>query len=383
VDDNIAELEPEVAPLVTLLMKLKKRSATTSPRCEWIEDDYRARWGQMGGTGVGNSPSDNALTVVDGTIFVAGDVFVVPKVTTSSAAPEYVRVVSVAGNVLTVTRAFGGSTIDTIPANSALRLVGSAFEEGGTLPSAKTTNPVTKITYTQVFKTTIDFSNTQIATTLYGSVAGGERRREHAKKLKEHKEKLNATLLWGRASENLTGGDTGKPIRTTMGLNSVVTENIMDGGGVLTARLLDNWARSCFRYNNNKPKILLASPILISAIHHWATSHLMVRPMDKRYGVAITEVQTGHGTWLMVRDWMLEAPPAGSNGFQGTSFSVDLDQIEYIYLSNNKENRDTKLYENVVGDGADRKIDLILTEGGYKIKQPKYHGKLFNVESYQ
>lgn len=382
IGEEIGLLEPQIAPMVTLIMRMKKRRKVTSPIWEFMEDDFRARWGRNSTTTIGNTTSANTITVLDGTIFAEGDLFMVPKAVTSSTAPEIVRVISISTNVLTVQRAAAGSTIDTINASDAFRLIGMANEEGGTLPRPRVTSPVTYTTYTAIWKTVIDFSNTQIASKLYGSQAEGERKRQHKKQLQEHKETMNAALLWSSASQALTGGPNSKPIRTTMGVNSRITTNVTDGGGMLTETLFDAWARQAFRYGKSE-KILLASPIMCSAINAWAKRHLLVKPAEKVYGVNIQEVQTAHGVWLLVRDWGFESAPAGSNGLNGISFSLDIDQLEYIWLSDNGENRDTKIMQDVVQDGADRKVDQILTEGGFVVGQEKYHSKLFNVTNYQ
>lgn len=383
VNDEIAMLEPDTAPLVTLLMRLKKRLPVKSARWEWFEDDYVARWGANGAATVANNTNSTTITVADGTIFVAGDLFVVPKDITitgvNPGAPEIIRVTSVNVNALTVIRDVGGAGVDTIAASAPLRLIGNAYEEGGAIPTAKTTAPTKKITYTQIFRTTCEFSKTAIATQVYGA-PNGDRAREHKKKLKEHKILLNSALLFGRASENMTGGPTGKPIRTTMGLLSAITSNVTDAQGSLTRKAFEAFSRQAFRYGNNT-KLLLAAPIVKSAINEWARDFLMVKPGETKYGVKIQQVETAHGTWLLTNDWMLES--SGNYGFGNMAFSVDVDQLKYLYLNNNGQNRDTKITEDKVQDGSDKIVDEILTEGGFAVMMERYHARLWNVTDYQ
>lgn len=379
VHDEIGMLEPNVAPLITLLMRLKKRVPVKSPRWEWFEDDYVARWGTNGGAAANNNPGSTTVTVVDGTVFVAGDLFVVPKTVDVATAPEMVRVVSIAGNALTVIRDVGGAGIDTIPANAPLRIVGNAFEEGAPLPNSKTTAPVPKITYTQIFRTTCEFSKTAIASQVYGAPSG-DRPREHKKKLAEHKQLLNAALLFGRASESMAGGPTGKPIRTTMGLLSAIQTNITDATGTLTKKVFEGFSRQAFRYGPNT-KLLLAAPMIKSAINEWAREFLLVKPGETKYGVKIQQIETAHGTWMLVNDWMLES--VGNYGYGATALSIDMDQLRYIYLSNNGVNRDTSIHEDVLKNGDDKMVDEILTEGGFAVQQEKYHARLMNVTDYQ
>ena len=380
VDDKIADIEPDKAALITLINKLRKRHSVKSARYEWFERDYIPRWAQNSAAAVANNTGSTTVSVTDGTLFVPGDMFVVPKVVSSSTAPELVRVTAVNGNVLTVVRDVGSAGVDTIPANGALRLVGNAYEENGALPTAKTSARVPKITYTQIFRTTTDFSRTAMASEAYGAPQG-DRRLEHKYKLVEHKEKLNSALLWGRASEALTGGPSSNPIRTTAGLRSIISTNVVDAGGTLTLKKFDDFARLAFRYGPSK-KILLAAPKILGAINAWGVSHLMVKPAEDHYGVMIRQVETPYGVWGLVLDWMLEDGVAGQNGFGGVGFSIDLDQISYVWLENNGINSDTHVELNVVKDGKDGARDQILTEGGFKIKLEKNHAMLYNVTDY-
>lgn len=380
VGEELVLLEPNGAPLLTFIMKMKKRKAVYSPRYEWLEDDYVARWGTNSSDTVNAVTTSTTVTVVDGTLFVPGDLFLVPKAISSSAAPEICRVTVVAGNVLTVVRNVGsGATIAAINPDVALRILGSASEEGALPPSAKSTTIATKTTYTQIFRTTIDLTGTQMASKLYGS-PGGERKRLHKKKLVEHKQKMNISALFGQAAEALTGGANGNPIRTTMGLNSRISSNVTDANGTLTRKTFEAFSQSAFRYGK-QTKLFLASPRVISAIHDWGNSFLMVKPMEKVFGVDINRVQTGHGEFLLARDWMLEDSVA-SQGFSGLAFSVDLDDTGYIYLNENGQNRDTRVKQDAIKDGRDGVVDEILTEGGYWFRHEKKFSKLFNVSDY-
>lgn len=380
VGEELVLLEPNGSPLLTFMMRMKKRKAVFSPRYEWLEDDYVARWAQNSSATVAANVASTTVTVTDGTLFVPGDLFTVPQAIGSSLAPELIRVVSIAGNVLTVARAQAGTTVRAINDSDAIRILGSASEEGATPPSAKSTTVATKTTFTQIFRTTIDLSGTQMASRLYGS-PGGERKRLHKKKLVEHKQKMNSTALFSTAGEALTGGPNGNPIRYTMGLNSRIASNVTDASGTLTRKTYEAFAQTAFRYGK-QTKLFLAAPRIISAIHDWGNSFLQLKPVEKVFGVDIHRVQTGHGEFLLARDWMLEDGISGGNGFSGIAYSIDLDDSGYIYLNENGQNRDTRIKQDVVKDGRDGVIDEILTEGGFWFRHEKKFAKLFNVSDY-
>jgi len=378
VDDQISLLEPNETPLVTFLMQLKKRIPVYTPRFEWPEDDYVARWDALGASAL---VGDTTLTVTDATKYVPGDIFTLPVAVTSSAAAEVCRVTSVntGANTIVVVRGLGGTTATGYSNGQSIRLLGSSAPEGDVPPVSKSTTMSLLTSYTQIFRTSVNLSKTQVASKLYGR-PNGERKREQKKKLVEHKQKLNASALFGVPSENLNGTN-GNPQRTTMGLSARIQSNLVNANGTLTMQEFETFSRAAFRYGSDT-KLLLAAPLVISAIHDWGNSRLLIEPMAKVFGVDVEKVQTGHGVFLLARDWMLENGIAGQAGFAGEAFSIDLDSCLYFYLQGNGENRDTKLMENVIQDGRDAYVDEIVTEGGFAFKFEKKFARLFNVTGY-
>lgn len=373
---QIFYLEPNEAPLITLMSKLNKKRPCFNTKFTWFDSDFNARWTQVDSTTV--TTTATAIGVTDGTLFRAGDMFTVPKIVSSATAPEMIRVVSVATNTLTVVRNVGGTGAATINASSALTFAGSAFEEGAAFPTMKSTIPVEYTGYTQIFRTPINVTNTARATRTYGM---DELKRLRYEKGVEHKVDINRAFLFGQPSESTTGGPTGNPIRTTGGLFHKITTNAYNANSVLTRQTVELFAQMAFRYGK-KQKVLLASPTVISAFSQFAQSHLMISPGETTFGVNTQKVITGHGEWMLVRDWMLEDGVSGQNGFGGNAFSLDLDQFQIRVLAENGINRDTKYLEDVVQDGADRRADEYLTEIGLQINNEKHHARLYNVTSW-
>jgi len=383
VHDKIAMLEPNVAPLITLMMKLSKRKSTDNPVNEWQEQDYAARWAQSAAT-VANTTSATtiALQTNHGTYFVPGDTILVPAATASVGTyPELLRVTTVSSDTITVTRAFAGTTPVTIGSSGSLIILGSAFEEGASVPLAKMSSPTWNTTYTQIFRTaTPPITYTAMGTKNYGSEAQGERARNQELKLKEHKIAMNRALLWGKASTT-TGLATNNYVRTTQGIYSTISTNKFDANGILTMKALAGFMTSAFRYGPPE-KVLLACPKMCEALDAWGNSHLQIRQSEKRFGVSVKEWVSSAGTLLVVRDWMLENGISGQNGMAGVSFILDLDQFTYLYLDGMEGYGDTKLYENVVRDGTHKMVDEYVTEGGFMIKNEKYHSMIYNMTDF-
>lgn len=381
VDSKIADIEPNEGPLLTLLLKLNKREATPNPSFEWYERDFTPRWAQLGTTTVSNTTSANTISVLDATLFVAGEVWAVPRAVSVSTHPELIRVTSVntSTNVITVTRAFASTTIDTINASASLRLAGAAELEGAAVPDSKSSTPIVKTSYTQIFRTAIDpLTWTALSQRNYGTENGGERKDLQRLGLIEHKIRINSALLFGKASSSTSGENY---LRTTQGIFSTISTNIYNMNGTLTMKAMESWCRMAFRYGPKK-KILLADPLMTSALSQWANNYIQLSVNETKFGVAIKTWRSPHGELMIVNDWMLENGVSGQNGFAGRSAIVDLDQITYMYLSGNGYNRDTKLLPDVKRDGQHRVVDEYYAEVGFKIKREQYHSFCYNYTDY-
>lgn len=373
---KIYYLEPDIAPLITLLSKMNKKRPTPVTKFSHFEGTYTARWASVSAT-TASTTSETTIWVQDYTLFVPGDMLILPRLVSDGTTPELIRVTANPGTgALTVTRGVGSTTTGTIAASAALTFAGTAYAEGAAFPDVKSAAKTEVTSYTQIFRTALSLTNTSRATRTYGM---DELNMHRFEKAKEHKIQLNRALLFGVASSDEASPAGATPLRYTMGINSAISTNKYDAGGTLTRRTIELFAQQAFRYGNKNQKILLCSPTVASAFNQFAQSQLMISPQDKTYGVTVQKVVTGHGEWLLVKDWELENGISGKNGFGGTAFSLDLDSIEMRYLNENGVSRDTKYLEDVVQDGVDAKRDEYLSEIGYMVRNEKFHAKLFNV----
>lgn len=379
---KIALLDPTAAPMITLLNAMKgKRKQTDNPVFEWLEDDFVARWAQSNAT-VSNTTTANtiALATGHGKYFVPGDVFIVPNADSSSTAPEMCRVTGVSSDTITVTRAFAGTTVQTIGNTSALRIIGQAFGEGAAAATSKNTVVATRTSYTQIFKQTLKLTGTYMSTKQYGD-DGDERKRQHAKMLQQVKIDMNGALLFGKATST-TDAD-GNPLRTTAGLNTVISSNIFDAGGTITLKYLDSFANSAFRFGP-KEKYLFTGGAMTRAINAWARNQqISTSREDKVFGVMVKQIETPFGIWNHINDYALESPTSltagfSGYGFAGWGFSVDLEEIDYRFM----KGRDTRLVQDIERAGYDYKVDELLAEVGFEIRQEKHHAKIYNVTDY-
>lgn len=382
VSNEIYMLYPQVGTILTFLSHpaLQRKFETRQPKFEWFEDDYTARWAANGTTTVANTTASTVITVTDGTNWVAGDLGYIPRAINSATVGEIFRVTAVNSNALTVVRGINGQVM-TVDPSAAIAILGPAYEENSSRPNPKQTTPDAKTGYTQIFRHPFSFSATQMAAATYGA-PNGEFERTKRKRFQEHKRDINRAFLWGAATESFSGGPSGYPIRTTAGLNSVITTNVLDGGTTLTKSKWEEFLRMGFAYGDADTKFLFASPRVVSAINLWAQNFLDVTPRDTQYGLRVTQLESNHGRLMLVMDRMLEDPTSSNtNGFGGWAFIVNPEDLELKILAGNGVNRDTKYVEYDIENqnGVDGMIGEYITEIGLAVRNEKHHAKLYNV----
>ncbi|NJM09627.1 MAG: hypothetical protein HC883_01615, partial [Bdellovibrionaceae bacterium] len=111
---------------------------------------------------------------------VAGDLLLVEKLEPTTYTFEIVQVSAnpTINTSVTVTRGAQGTTAATIPANSFLLKIGTAFAEGTGAPKATNRNPTKYFNYTQIFKTVYEMTGTAEQTNIRtGDPLGNDKKR--------------------------------------------------------------------------------------------------------------------------------------------------------------------------------------------------------------
>ena len=194
----------------------------------------------------------------------------------------------------------------------------------------------------------------------------------------EHKKEIEGSGLWGRASETLAAPNT---IWTTMGFRSRVQTNVMDFLTTGTLTEFNLFSQTAFRYGS-PAKLLIAAPIIISAINYYSQSKLLTEVGQTIFGVNIKRLTLPHGEYMLARNWLMEAGIAGQPGFATEMYSVDLNNVEFCYLADQGETRDTQYRENVVQTGVDAEQDEWYTQAGWIFTQEKVHAVGFDFSAY-
>ena len=364
---DVAQLEPNSAPLIQITTKTKGRKRRAiNTTFEWFEDEPFPYWDAIN-YGSGYSDSATSVVVDNGGYFGSSNLVLIPR------TGEIVRVTAVSTNTLTITRAAGGSTAAAIVDGDDLRIIGSAHAEGATAGTMKSTKKVRGYNYTQIFRDTFGATGTEEASELYW---GNDRTMERKERGVDHALNIEAAFLFGQRSE-VTSGST--PVRTTRGVINWITTNTEAIGGFLSETSWNNFLRDGFLHCSSQgrsSKWFFGSRVVVGAINGFAQDQLRVVPKDKTYGISVQEYTSFFGNVLLMAHNLLENNPA-SNGtgtakYGGYGILMDPSSPTYRFLAANNKNRDTRLRRNIQTNDTDGWQDEYLSEVGMEYRQERW-----------
>lgn len=361
--ERISLLKPSEAIFFSFLkIAQKDKQVANSFKFEWMEDDLLARWDAIN-AGAGYVAGDTAIVVDNADYFSVGDIVKVPR----TGEVMLVTAINSGTQTLTVTRGYGVTAAAALVDNDPLVIIGNVNEEGSGTRTIKSTKETPKYNFTQIWKTPFGVTNTMKATKTYG---GNDLSYQQMKAGLMHKIDIERSLLLGERKEDTSGT---APKRSTGGLLSFLTKNNYDAGGALTQSEFDNnISEVIFKYGS-KDKLLLSSGRLLSVINGWAQGKLQINQEAKKYGLAIFEYVTPHGTFhIMNCSSVLEGAVYGGYGIV-----IDPDNVKYRPLAG----RDTKLETNIQANDADKREDQYITEAGLEVRQPDTHAVITGVTS--
>lgn len=362
---EILLLEPDAAPLTVVTKSIYeggRRKAANDTLFSWMEDELDARFGTVVGA---QTSVDTSIEVTDGTIFKAESIVKVPS------TGELLFVVSIATNTLTVVRGFAGTTAVAMVDTDPLYILATAEDENSTSQQARSTNPVKKDNYTQIFKTSVEASGSWLSSANITNTHDWDYQRK--RRAIEHLKDIELAFLFG--SPGTVAGTDG-PRRTTGGVLHFATANNQSAGGTLTEAEWETFMRTLFRYGSTN-KVVFASPLVVSVLNGFSSSKLQTVVGAETYGVKVMNLVSAHGEVKLIKHNLLEGAVYG-----GYAVAVDFanGEVAYRYLDGGPGgSRDTKLYVNRQTPDKDGRKDEWISECGLQFGQPKVHGVLTGV----
>ena len=360
-DDVIPFLDPDTSQFTTMLQRVKSRKASAS-KIEWMEDELFPRLSANVG-GATNVATSITVTASEGTYFRGGDLVRVAR------TGEAFRVVSVAGDVLTVVRGIGSAAAAAINAGDQFVIVGNAAAQGAGLGVRKITKRVAQYNYEQIQRNPYGFSNTLIETTLYSR---GEPENERAKKAIEHKRAIENLLFFGARALDTSGTE---PIGYSGGLIEFISTNVKNAAGPLTADALDNYMRD-FLAHGSQNKVLFASPTVAMSLSKFMRDKWVPNNNETRlWGAYVDAFMSGAFGYrvpvVVKKDWNDFSSTNAQYG--GYAFMVDMDYVTLRPL------RNTRLLRGRQANDADSYDEEYLTEFSLQIQHERAHGLIKGV----
>ena len=348
--DKIFHLEANKAPLTVVMNELDRESCY-NPDFNWLEDELTPSITQV------NSAS--GYTAGDTTIAVDKEEYGwVNCLVQVQRTGEIMKITAVSSvdSTWTVGRNVGTTAAAALVDNDYISILGGVAAEGATSETARSVKSATKTSRCQIFRSPFQVTETVMASKLYGgpdlSVTQMLRGIEHAVYMEQ-------AALWSEVSVDVTGDE---PIRTTDGLNAVISTNSRNFGGGLSLVSLFDFMEEVNRYTDNT-KLFLGGGAVISNVSLLAEPYLQTVSKDDAFGLNVKRLVTPHGDLLIKKHNKMEGNENGR-----MFFIVDPNNVGFRYL------RDTKLKTNIQANDADSRKDEYITEAGFEIRQERTHG---------
>lgn len=351
---EISLLEPNWQALTVFTREVSVED-TTATHFKWQEDEAKPRFDALSAAVA--STTEQAIPVVHGVYFQQWDLVLVTR------TGEVIRVDSVVGNTLNVTRGIG-STAANMLENDELYLIGSAQPENDTSKVARSLVPVTFENITGIWRTPYELSETAANVAYQTSPSEWIRKQERA--AVEHAKDRELSFLFGRKSSTFPGS---AEVRTTGGALSFITSNQMDAGGILSESEFNAFMQSVFRYGS-EDKLSFMSGAAIQALGKFPASKQITTNDETTYGMNVTKYTGPFGTINTVYHKMLEGQKYG-----GYMITLDMRELKYRPLSN----RDTKLEIDIQPRDQDGKKAEYKTEAGLQFGQQRTHGLVSGI----
>ena len=260
-------------------------------------------------------------------------------------------------------------------------VVGTAHQEGSGYPETWVDQPYSSNHgVTQIWKTSMAMTNTARATQL--KYESNEWARVWKEKLIEHKWDLETSLLFGSQYEDSTNG-----VNYTQGAVDYITSFgnsfSLDIATKTSDDFLDDMSNYVDpRYNSSQGTVFFCNTAVYNWLHKLGgyfknnleissnfRADLAITGKKKVFGVDITTFSTPYGDMNVARNIHLD----------GTSIKllgINMKNCAWRPLVGNGVNRDTSVYvgvQTLENSGVDRRVDLILTEGGMEWSMAESH----------
>lgn len=233
VSDLIGQISPWETPLLDALGQAQQ--SATNVLHEWLEDALNPNTIVSSSTLI-NSTNATALGVYATGLTAVANHLQVGAVLKNNTSGEYMQITAVNANTITVSRAFGSTSIASVGAGDELFIISDAALEGADVSGDISRTRSRPSNYCQIFKKDVIVSGTQQAVRHLGGV-GNEYDYQLVQRTKESVRDLEKAVIQSKLSGNSIG--SASAYRTMRGLWDFISTNATSTG-TLNPTVVDN-----------------------------------------------------------------------------------------------------------------------------------------------
>jgi len=256
-------------------------------------------------------------------------------------------------------------------------IIGTANAEGSNSPDAWANDPYELWNYCQIFKQSIEHTNTALATTIRYTT--NKKKDDLKEALEAYNMKIEKASIFGIRS--LRNGANGKPERTMGGMRQFIATNNFNYATDATVAgqawslggeaWLDTQVENIFRWGNSQEKLVLCGSGALAAIQVLVkargTVELTAKPTS--YGIKVATWETIFGSLHFKTHPLFTMEPTLRNSM----LFVDPKNVRHVPF------RATKLEQNIQDNDADEVKDQYIGELGMEVYLERTHGWFDNV----
>ena len=255
---------------------------------EWLEDTLISLTGALNGSITSNVTT---ITLSDGDNFQEGHILQV------DSERMWVSAVNNSTEVLTVTRAFGGTTGATHADSASVTIVGMARLEGADSDDIAFTDRTVGSNYTQIFHSEVKVSRSQNQISQYGIAE--EMAYQENKVIPSLTRLLERQFYYGTTS---AAGSATTP-RMMGGYQAFVTDNKVSGA-TLAQSQFENAVKAAYSDGGSGPWSAFVSPTNFQKIKNFYDSSVFLRVdrTENTVGMVVEQILTPYGMVNLVLD---------------------------------------------------------------------------------
>ena len=261
---------------------------------EWLEDTLISLSGALNGSIASNATT---ITAADGDNFQEGHIIEI------DSERMWVSAVNNATEVITVTRAFGGTSSASHADSAAITITGMARLEGADSDDIAFTDRTTGSNFTQIFHQEVKVTRTQRQIAQYGI---SDEMAYQGDKVVPSLMRLVARHFY--VSTAAASGSATTP-RVMGGYQAFVTDNKVAGGSLAQSQF-ENAVKAAYSDGGNGPWLAFCSPTNLQKVKNFydASNFLRVDRTETTVGMVIERVLTPYGSVDLVLDrWAKDA----------------------------------------------------------------------------